>query len=186
MCIRDSFVVGDEKQSIYGFQGAAPAAFGEERRALGQRIRSAKRDFEAISLNTSFRSAPDIMQAVDAVFALPDHARGLVFDGAARPEIHDTVRRNAPGTVDIWPLAANDTGEPPDAWTTPVDAPERRSGTVKLAERIARTLQRWHRDRRDDLGHPFAAGDVMILLRQRGALFEAIVKACLLYTSRCV
>lgn len=174
---RTIFVVGDEKQSIYGFQGAAPAAFGEERRALGQRIRSAKRDFEAISLNTSFRSAPDIMQAVDAVFALPDHARGLVFDGAARPEIHDTVRRNAPGTVDIWPLAANDTGEPPDAWTTPVDAPERRSGTVKLAERIARTLQRWHRDRRDDLGHPFAAGDVMILLRQRGALFEAIVKA---------
>jgi len=174
---RTIFVVGDEKQSIYGFQGAAPSAFGEERRALGNRIRAAERDFEAISLNTSFRSAPDIMQAVDAVFALPEHARGLVFDGAARPEIHDTVRRNAPGTVDIWPLAANDTGEPPDAWTTPVDAPERRSGTVKLAERIARTLQRWHRDRRDDLGHPFAAGDVMILLRQRGALFEAIVKA---------
>ncbi|MCA0418074.1 MAG: UvrD-helicase domain-containing protein, partial [Proteobacteria bacterium] len=82
---RTIFVVGDEKQSIYGFQGAAPAAFGEERRALGNRIRSAERDFEAISLNTSFRSAPDIMQAVDAVFALPEHARGLVFDGAARP-----------------------------------------------------------------------------------------------------
>ena len=174
---RTIFVVGDEKQSIYGFQGAAPSAFGEERRALGNRIRAAERDFEAISLNTSFRSAPDIMQAVDAVFALPEHARGLVFDGAARPEIHDTVRRNVPGTVDIWPLAANDTGEPPDAWTTPVDAPERRSGTVKLAERIARTLQRWHHSGRDDLGRPFAAGDVMILLRQRGALFEAIVKA---------
>lgn len=174
---RTIFVVGDEKQSIYGFQGAAPSAFGEERQALERRIRAAERDFEAISLNTSFRSAPDIMQAVDAVFALPEHARGLVFDGASRPEIHDTVRRNAPGTVDIWPLAANDTGEPPDAWTTPVDAPERRSGTVKLAERIARTLRRWHDAGRDDLGHPFAAGDVMILLRQRGALFEAIVKA---------
>lgn len=174
---RTIFVVGDEKQSIYGFQGAAPAAFGEERRALEKRIEAAQLDFEAISLNTSFRSAPDIMQAVDAVFALPEHARGLVFDGAARPEMHDTVRRSAPGTVDIWPIAANDTGEPPDAWTTPVDAPERRSGTVKLAERIARTLQRWHRNRRDDRGNPFSAGDVMILLRQRGALFEAIVKA---------
>lgn len=174
---RTIFVVGDEKQSIYGFQGAAPAAFGEERRALETRVAAAELAFEAISLNTSFRSAPDIMQAVDAVFALPEHARGLVFDGAARPETHDTVRRSAPGTVDIWPIAANDTGEPPDAWTTPVDAPERRSGTVKLAGRIADTLQRWHRDRRDDRGHPFEAGDVMILLRQRGALFEAIVKA---------
>lgn len=174
---RTIFVVGDEKQSIYGFQGAAPAAFGEERHALERRVADARLDFEAITLNTSFRSAPDIMRAVDAVFALPENASGLVFDGAGRPELHDTVRRGAPGTVDIWPLAANDTGEPPDAWTTPVDAPERRSGIVKLAERIARTLQRWHRTGRDDRGHPFKAGDVMILLRQRGALFEAIVKA---------
>ncbi|MCU4181713.1 double-strand break repair helicase AddA [Bosea sp. BH3] len=174
---RTIFVVGDEKQSIYGFQGAAPAAFGAERHALGQRIRGAELSFEAISLNTSFRSAPDIMQAVDAVFAVREHARGLVFDGAERPEVHATVRDAAPGTVDIWPVSVNDTGEPPDAWTTPVDAPERRSGTVKLAERIANTLRRWHQAGRDDLGNPFAAGDVMILLRQRGALFEAIVKA---------
>lgn len=174
---RTIFVVGDEKQSIYGFQGAAPSAFGEERQRLSQRIAQAAQRFEAVSLNTSFRSAPDIMQAVDAVFALAEHARGLVFDGTDKPELHDTVRRNDPGCVDIWPLSADDTGEPPDAWTTPVDAPERRGGTVKLARRIAETLAQWHRAGRDDLGKPFAPGDVMILLRQRGALFEAIVKA---------
>ncbi|TCR68865.1 double-strand break repair helicase AddA [Bosea sp. BK604] len=174
---RTIFVVGDEKQSIYGFQGAAPKSFGEERKRLGQRIVEANLRFEAVSLNTSFRSAPDIMQAVDAVFALPDHARGLVFDGTQRPELHDTVRRSDPGTVDLWPIAANDQSEPPDAWTTPVDAPERRSGTVKLAERIATVLRRWQRQGHDDLGRPFRPGDVMILLRQRGPLFEAIVKA---------
>ena len=174
---RTVFVVGDEKQSIYGFQGAAPAAFNTQRRQLGQRITEAEQRFEPISLNTSFRSAPDIMQAVDAVFALPEHARGLVFDGSERPEIHDTVRRSDPGCVDLWPLCANDSGEPPDAWTTPVDAPERRSGTAKLAQRIATTLAGWTRRGLDDLGQPFAPGDVMILLRQRGALFETIVKA---------
>ncbi len=174
---RTVFVVGDEKQSIYGFQGAAPAAFNTQRRQLGQRIREAEQRFEAISLNTSFRSAPDIMQAVDAVFALPEHARGLVFDGSERPEIHDTVRRSDPGCVDLWPLCANDSGEPPDAWTTPVDAPERRSGTAKLAQRIATTLAAWTRRGVDDLGRPFSPGEVMILLRQRGALFETIVKA---------
>ncbi|MFA6968536.1 double-strand break repair helicase AddA [Bosea sp. (in: a-proteobacteria)] len=174
---RTVFVVGDEKQSIYGFQGAAPAAFNQQRRELGQRIAQAEQRFEPISLNTSFRSAPDIMAAVDAVFAVPEHARGLVFDGADRPEIHDTVRRNAAGCVDLWPLCANDTAEPPDAWTTPVDAPGRRSGTAKLAQRIAATLAGWTRRGVDDLGHPFAPGDVMILLRQRGALFESIVKA---------
>ncbi|HEY5794036.1 MAG TPA: double-strand break repair helicase AddA [Bosea sp. (in: a-proteobacteria)] len=174
---RTVFVVGDEKQSIYGFQGAAPAAFNEQKRQLGQRIAQADQRFEPISLNTSFRSAPDIMQAVDAVFALPEHARGLVFDGSDRPETHDTVRRGAAGSVDLWPLCANDTAEPPDAWTTPVDAPERRSGTAKLAQRIAATLSEWTRRGLDDLGNPFSPGDVMILLRQRGALFENIVKA---------
>ncbi|KPF73240.1 hypothetical protein IP69_00250 [Bosea sp. AAP35] len=174
---RTVFVVGDEKQSIYGFQGAAPAAFNQQRRELGQRIAEAKQRFEPISLNTSFRSAPDIMQAVDAVFAVSEHARGLVFDGSARPETHDTVRQGATGCVDLWPLCANDTGEPPDAWTTPVDAPERRSGTAKLAQRIATTLATWMRRGADDLGQPFSPGDVMILLRQRGALFETIVKA---------
>ncbi len=174
---RTIFVVGDEKQSIYGFQGAAPKSFGEERQRLGRRVSDAGLGFEPVSLNTSFRSAPDIMQAVDAVFALPAHARGLVFDGGLRPEPHDTVRRNDPGAVDLWPIAANELSEPPDAWTTPVDAPERRSGTVRLAARIADVLGRWRRDGRDDLGQAFRPGDVMILLRQRGPLFEAIVKA---------
>ena len=174
---RTVFVVGDEKQSIYGFQGAAPAAFNEQKRQLGQRIAEAEQRFEPISLNTSFRSAPDIMKAVDAVFALPEHARGLVFDGSQRPEPHDTVRQGAAGCVDLWPLCANDTAEAPDAWTTPVDAPERRGGTAKLAQRIAATLSAWTDRGVDDLGNGFSPGDVMILLRQRGALFENIVKA---------
>lgn len=174
---RTIFVVGDEKQSIYGFQGAAPSAFGEQRTRLGLNIRQAQLAFEAVSLNTSFRSAPDIMRAVDIVFAVAEHARGLVFDGSARPEVHDTVRQGDPGAVDLWPLSADDQSEPPDAWTTPVDAPEQRSGTVKLATRIAGVLARWTRSGQDDLGHGFKPGDVMILLRQRGPLFEAIVKA---------
>lgn len=174
---RTVFVVGDEKQSIYGFQGAAPAHFSEERRQLGRRLSEAGQRFEPISLTTSFRSAPDIMRAVDAVFAPKEHWRGLVFDGGAGPERHDTVRRAAIGAVDLWPVSADDPGDRPDAWTTPVDAPERRSGLVKLAARIADVLKRWTEAGRDDLGRPFRPGDVMILLRQRGALFEAIVKA---------
>lgn len=174
---RTVFVVGDEKQSIYGFQGAAPAHFSEERRLLGRRLSEAGQRFEPISLTTSFRSAPDIMRAVDAVFAPKEHWRGLVFDGGAGPERHDTVRRASVGAVDLWPVSADDAGDKPDAWTAPVDAPERRSGLVKLAARIADVLKRWSDAGRDDIGRPFKPGDVMILLRQRGALFEAIVKA---------
>jgi len=174
---RTVFVVGDEKQSIYGFQGAAPAHFSEERRVLARRLGDAGQRFEAISLTTSFRSAPDIMRAVDAVFAPESHWRGLVFDGGAGPERHDTVKRAAVGAVDLWPISADDGGDKPDAWTAPVDAPERRSGLVKLAARIADVLKRWSDAGRDDIGRPFKPGDVMILLRQRGALFEAIVKA---------
>ncbi len=174
---RTVFAVGDEKQSIYGFQGAMPKAFGEQRQRLYSRATAAGQRFESVSLNTSFRSTPDIMQAVDAVFAVKEHAQGLVFGGDLRPEPHETVRRNDPGCVDLWPISADDAAEAPDAWTTPVDAVERRSGTAKLALRIASVLSRWRKAGRDDLGRSFKPGDVMILLRQRGALFEAIVKA---------
>ena len=65
---RTVFAVGDEKQSIFSFQGAAPEKFAEMRRAFERRHREAEQPFATVPLNFSFRSAPAILAAVDKTF----------------------------------------------------------------------------------------------------------------------
>ena len=174
---RTMFAVGDQKQSIYGFQGAAPEKFDGMRRAFKDRTIQARQVFNDIELKTSFRSAPDIVAAVDAVFAPQEHWPGLTFEAGIPPQRHDTARVSAFGAVDLWPIMADDPEPEKDAWSIPVDAPERRSGNLKLARRIAGQIRRWMDEGHDDLGRPFSPGDVLILLSKRGGLYDAVVKA---------
>jgi ATP-dependent helicase/nuclease subunit A len=140
-------------------------------------MRGAGLAFDFVPLNLSFRSTPDVLSAVDAVFEEPDHARGLTSEPGLPPQRHEAVRRGALGAVDIWPLAAPDEAAEADPWDLPVDLPKPSSPVTRLSERIARTLKRWSEAGRDDLGRPFAPGDAMILVRNRGPLFEAINRA---------
>ena len=81
---RTLFAVGDEKQSIYSFQGARPERFSEERSDVSRRITGEGR-FSSISLPLSFRSTDTVLSAVDQVFSLPDNARGLRERRWSRP-----------------------------------------------------------------------------------------------------
>ena len=54
---RTVFAVGDEKQSIFAFQGAAPQMFAEMKRAFAKRHRDAERPFADVPLTFSFRSS---------------------------------------------------------------------------------------------------------------------------------
>jgi ATP-dependent helicase/nuclease subunit A len=174
---RTMFAVGDQKQSIYGFQGAAPEQFDGMRRSFLNKTINAGQKFNDIQLSTSFRSVPDIIHAVDAVFAPREHWAGLTFEADISPQRHNTARINDSGAVDIWPLAVDDPADETDAWTLPVDAPERQHGNMRLARRIAAQIKSWSDAGQDDLGHAFSPGDVLILMRNRNALFETIVKA---------
>ena len=65
---RTIFAVGDEKQSIFSFQGAAPREFDEMRRHFDALHRSAKLEFVATEFKHSFRSGENVLGAVDKVF----------------------------------------------------------------------------------------------------------------------
>lgn len=62
------FVVGDTKQSIYGFQGADPDAFASSREEIAKNIEQNMRTIQEIPLAQSFRSLPAILTAVDSFF----------------------------------------------------------------------------------------------------------------------
>src|SRR5206468_1821093 len=74
---RTLFAVGDEKQSIFSFQGAAPAEFDRMKHVFAGSFDGAGLDFRAIPLTVSFRSTNDVLHAVDRVFAAAENFRGL-------------------------------------------------------------------------------------------------------------
>ncbi|WPX96053.1 UvrD-helicase domain-containing protein [Candidatus Bandiella euplotis] len=58
------FMVGDYKQSIYGFQGAEPEYFLE----INQLYKTKFTSWECLELTHSFRSQKEILEAVDKIF----------------------------------------------------------------------------------------------------------------------
>ncbi|MET1413249.1 double-strand break repair helicase AddA [Roseibium sp. HPY-6] len=162
---RTLFAVGDEKQSIYSFQGAVPAYFDAMRRAFSKQAEAADQEFHSVNLQLSFRSTPDVLGAVDTVFQDVSAHRGLAQETAA--PVHEAIRRD-PGIVDIWPLEAEAEIEEPDDWRLPVDHVGSGSPMLTVAGRIASQIADWMRTGEAD------PGDVMILVRKRGPFVEAL------------
>ena len=65
---RSLFVVGDTKQSIYGFQGADPNAFASSRAQIAAQIKNSARQIREVPLTQSFRSVEPILKTVDMFF----------------------------------------------------------------------------------------------------------------------
>lgn len=176
---RSMFAVGDDKQSIFSFQGAAPEAFANKRGDFKRDYEAGGLPFEAIEFKYSFRSSQIVLDAVDTVFRQPAAHRGLTADPA--PTAHTAVRDKAPGLVEIWPLVEPDETAKVEAWDTPFDTTSETSPRVKLAGKIAANVKTWIA-RGDMVGdgdarHGVTPGDILVLVRQRGPLFEAIIRA---------
>ncbi|KAB0682897.1 double-strand break repair helicase AddA [Aureimonas leprariae] len=175
---RTVFAVGDEKQSIYSFQGASPLMFAEERRRLRARAEDAGLRFTEQQLHQSFRSTKTVLDAVDLVFADPANRQGLSSDGLA--PAHATARGAEAGVVEVWPpFVASPLAEPED-WLEAVDVEPESSPANRLARRIAAAVKAWLGTpvrQRDGTTRPLTPGDVLILVRKRSGFVEAMGKA---------
>jgi ATP-dependent helicase/nuclease subunit A len=173
---RTVFVVGDEKQSIYSFQGADPRRLREETQGFMARIAGAGCDGAEVPLIASWRSTEDVLAFVDAVFeaGVPPNA------GAALR--HEPKRMGQRGCVDIWPLVQDPKGELREAWDAPLDAESDESANRRLARAIAAEIRRVTASGEaihDEAGgkRPADYRDFLILVRRRGALFDEILRA---------
>ena len=70
---RTIFAVGDEKQSIYSFQDAAPKEFAEMQRHFKRAHEKSGQNFVVSKFEHSFRSGATILAAVDEVFKRQRH-----------------------------------------------------------------------------------------------------------------
>jgi ATP-dependent helicase/nuclease subunit A len=171
---RTVFAVGDEKQSIYSFQGADPRLFADSGHYFGKRVRAAKGRFETVKLNWSFRSTGDILAAVDEVFA-GGARKGLTRD--PEPIEHKAIRADAPGYVEIWPSISASAVEEPDDWRESVD--HATAPAVQLADSIARTIAGWigKPDIIEGKSRALGAGDVLVLVRKRDRFIHALSRS---------
>jgi ATP-dependent helicase/nuclease subunit A len=170
---RTLFVVGDDKQSIYSFQGANPELLRSETDRYSALIAEGGSRSERVPLLSSWRSTVEVLDFVDAVFVegVPPGIEALT---------HKPMREDR-GCVDLWPLFKDIKAEEPSAWTAPLDLEAEGSANKRLAQAIACEIKASveRGDRVSERGGRRAAkwGDVLILVRKRGPLFEEILRA---------
>ncbi|MEE9313998.1 MAG: double-strand break repair helicase AddA [Rhizobiaceae bacterium] len=173
---RTVFAVGDEKQSIYSFQGAEPESFGRQRKAFRSKALGAERPFEDVSLSVSFRSTQDVLSAVDKVFSLPQHMDGLTSETSI--PAHVATRINDPGSVEVWPLVVADKADETPDWQTPQSQSDSTHQAILLAQKIADQLKNWiGKERIEASGKLIGAGDILVLVRARDRFMVALNRA---------
>lgn len=180
---RTVFAVGDEKQSIYGFQGADPAKFLDAGHYFEPRVLEAGQKFVAPDLIESWRSLPEILGFVDAAFDAPELAAALNLTGNVIT--HKARRTDGMACVELWPLAQPiDVPEfdADDDETAALDDPGHAHPAKRLAQQIAATVRadidagRSVFDKGKRQYRAMHAGDVLILVRKRDLLFEHIIR----------
>ncbi|MGK2872186.1 MAG: double-strand break repair helicase AddA [Alphaproteobacteria bacterium] len=173
---RTLFAVGDEKQSIFSFQGADPASFAAMQKVFSKRANEAGLQWRDISLQQSFRSTPQVLDAVDTVFSNAQARDGLSAED--KSVLHTAARMGQPGRVEIWPAIADNSAEPPLPWDAPVDAPARSSPRAQMAARVAGHIADLLRDKPmlPSTGGPVKPDDIIVLVRTRNEFFDECIR----------
>jgi ATP-dependent helicase/nuclease subunit A len=176
---RTIFAVGDEKQSIFSFQGAAPREFDARRRGLERKFIDAGLKFDPVSFTYSFRSGPAILQSVDFVFRDEAIYRSIHAENAY--PVHETLADAGPSLIELWELQLPDAKQDIEGWRAPFDGLSQTSPEVRLAKRIQAEIRRLV-ESGTMTGHtgdrrPLRYGDMLVLVRRRGNAFDAVIQA---------
>ena len=169
---RTIFAVGDDKQSIYSFQGAVPHLLADKERGFRSQVEQSERLFASRPLALSFRSTVHVLEAVDRVFQnrLEDKVTGTGY------EPHSAHRGREPGRVIVWPRITAESPLPLEDWTAPWDAPG--VAEERLARSIAGEIRRLLESEKVlPSGKTIMPGEILILVRKRDAFFTAMNRA---------
>lgn len=173
---RSIFAVGDEKQSIFGFQRAAPEKFRAAESFYQAQAEQAGMAFDPVAMQISFRSVAPVLALTDAVFAeAPSNALGLPPGTGVQ---HISHRDGQAGRVELWPLIETAPPAPPEPWAPPVEIVPASGPQSRLARDVAERIRGWiDTETLESRGRRVRPGDIMILVKSRGALVEHLVRA---------
>jgi ATP-dependent helicase/nuclease subunit A len=173
---RTLFVVGDKKQSIYSFQGADTAVFDEKQRLFKEKFDAVGLPLIPAELQYSFRSSPAVLRVVDNIF----HTR---YPTAMGPIVqHLAHHSEMAGRVDLWPVIEDvekpDPIDPTDTTPRVANASAQWELAQKVAEAIRAILAKGTIIPTKSGIRAARAGDVLVLVQRRSAIFHHIIRAC--------
>ena len=166
---RSLFVVGDGKQSIFKFQGAAPELFETKYRYYDAVL--SKDVFNKVNLDYSFRSGRTILKFVDSFFKDREYSHKIT-------KIADTVEhrafRDIEGYVEVWPLVTVNKEEV-EPWTFKFQMNEQLEKEKINAEYIARKIKSFFDSKKQITAKNgkryLNYNDVMVLVKDRSGNF---------------
>ncbi len=183
----ECFIVGDVKQSIYGFRGADPRIFISRRRAY-----EAGRG-EAIEFDENFRSDPRILQFVNDIFdvvmtkdsADVDYVTDGHFvikkreDESGEEEAERAEKFASPVQLHFFTAGNPSAQKPVGLYDITSHAPVATSGGAAEAEGkfIAAEIKRLAAYAKDANGKGISYGDMAILVRSSEATTPKLIKA---------
>ncbi len=167
---RTVFTVGDYKQAIYGFQGTDPQKYEEAKRLFNDKIEASDAQLHRLTLAQSFRSTRPILDFVNAVV---DVATPEAFGIEGEIALHYSELPDC-GSVELLRCVS---AIPDEGGEEEADEDWLSEEKLKLARLIAEKVKALIDDAPvlASTGMPLVPGDVMILLRKRGALADLIV-----------
>jgi ATP-dependent helicase/nuclease subunit A len=173
---RTVFVVGDEKQSIFSFQGADIDSFAKMNEFLKEKMFVGGRAFENVNLEISYRSAKEVLEVVYHVFKKIREQIPGMFSSTLN-ELH-AFRSDHTGSVELWPICSTKSSKG-EFWPIAKLEADNTSSKVQLAQKISAYIRR-----ELDSSKILAAtnkviepNDFMILFRKRDEFTKEVISA---------
>ena len=172
---RSVLVVGDEKQSIYSFQGAAPELFSYTNKAFDALLSGSNAPLKNEQLSNSYRSTAPVLTFVDHIAEMPEMLNA--FQGQSQK--HILIREHEAGSITLYPIvqAPEKIDTPP--LTMPLTYTHQQTAAQILAEEVAHTIHGWISKKRliENTGQPIQPGDILILVHKRAPMALPLIRA---------
>ena len=172
------FIVGDDKQSIYSFQGADLTNFNLVNEKLQTSLAKANKKFKNITLEYSYRSCAEILQFTHNTFKYIKAHHPALFP--ANNPIISSFRSNNyghKGTVTVWSLITNEKQEEL-FWALPQDYASALSSADLLIEKIVSFIKEKIASKEilPATDNHISEKDFMILVRKRDEFSNNLIK----------
>lgn len=198
--VRTQFIVGDDKQSIYRFQGASPERYLKEKNRFLKHKEIEPNKYDEVNFAVSFRTGETILKTVDKIWHDGFKKEAKIdknfletkfykenFDLNTQIRSHFSSRIFENSITELWPICRKSESDAIDEnpWDYPIDLENNSDPQSKLAELIAREIKNrienklpvWGKDENDKpILRPAKPSDFMILVKSRNALFHRIIK----------